>query len=151
MTELPDGQVSLFDHDTWCGKIAPEPSAQTKEPTSRSSSKKRCASSSRKPPLFLYLKKDGRQQAASWVTDGASLGVFSTRNFGESPNVVVESRLSQILEENPHPKYCLTPVACKGILRRAERRGKELPKLLKEALLLQSESAADAPEGEKDL
>ena len=85
------------------------------------------------------------------MTDGASLGVFSTRNFGESPNVVVESRLSQILEENPHPKYCLTPAACKGILRRAERRGKELPKLLKEALLLQSESAADAPEGEKDL
>lgn len=102
-------------------------------------------------PLFLYLKKDGQPQVASWATDGASLGVYLMRNTGESPNVAVESRLSQILEENPHPKYYLTPAACKGILRRAERRGKELPKLLKEALLLQSESAADAPEGAKGL
>ena len=140
MTELPDGQVSLFDHDTWFGKMSQEPSAPTKEPTLRQSSKKRCASSSRKPPLFLYLKKDGQPQVASWVTDGASLGVFSTRNFGESPNVAVESRLSQILEENPHPKYCLTQVACKGILRRAERRGKELPEALKEALERQAQS-----------
>lgn len=140
MTELPDGQVSLFDHDTWSGKIPRAHSASTKEPTSRPSSKKRYASSSRKPPLFLYLKKDGQPQVASWVTDGASLGVFSTRNFGESPNVAVESRLSQILEENPHPKYCLTPAACKGILRRAEKRGKELPEALKEALEKQAQS-----------
>ena len=55
--------------------------------------------------------------------------------LGESPSVGVESRLSQILEENPLPKYCLSATACAGILRRAEKRGKQLPTLLKEALL----------------
>ena len=48
---------------------------------------------------------------------------------------VRESRLSQILEENAHPKYYLSARACEGILRRAEARGKELPPILKEALL----------------
>lgn len=57
------------------------------------------------------------------------------------PNAVVVSRLSQILEETPHPKYNLTPKACQGILRRAERRGKDLPKLLKQVLIRQSGTA----------
>ena len=44
------------------------------------------------------------------------------------------TKLSQILEENADPKYRLSAKACQGILNRAERRGKELPKELKEAL-----------------
>ena len=56
-------------------------------------------------------------------------------NTGESPNVVVESTLSSILEENAPETYYLSAKACAGILRRAERRGKELPQMLKEALL----------------
>ena len=59
-------------------------------------------------------------------------------SFGESPNEERESLLSQILEERPHPKYCLSAKACQGILRRAEKRGKELPEMLKAALLKQS-------------
>jgi hypothetical protein len=60
-------------------------------------------------------------------------------SFGEHPvslyhNGVGESHLSQILEDNPHPKYCLSAKACQGILTRASRRGKELPPMLKEAL-----------------
>jgi hypothetical protein len=78
------------------------------------------------------------QPDASWETDGASLGVYSMRNSGESPSVAVESRLSQILEDTPHPRYYLSAKACQGILRRAERRGKELPPMLKEALERQS-------------
>lgn len=35
----------------------------------------------------------------------------------------------------------ITATACKGILRRAERRGKELPKMLREALEGQSATA----------
>ena len=54
----------------------------------------------------------------------------------------VRTRLSQILEETPHPKYNLTPKACQGILRRAERRGKDLTKLLKAVLILQSQGAS---------
>ena len=57
-----------------------------------------------------------------------------TLNFGESPSAVRESTLSQILEANAPEKYYLSAKACAGILRRAERRGKELPQMLKEAL-----------------
>ena len=69
-----------------------------------------------------------------WETDGALLTELSTRNSGEWPSVAVESTLSQILEENVPGKYSLSATACAGILRRAERRGKELPPMLKEAL-----------------
>lgn len=77
-----------------------------------------------------------------WEDDGAWCGELTTRNTGECPNAVVVSRLSQILEETPHPKYNLTAKACQGILRRAERRGKDLPKLLKEVLIRQAQGAS---------
>lgn len=77
-----------------------------------------------------------------WEDDGAWYGELTTRNTGECPNAVVVSRLSQILEETPHPKYNLTAKACLGILRRAERRGKDLPKLLKAVLIRQSQGAS---------
>lgn len=86
-------------------------------------------------PLFLYLKKDGQQADASWEPNGALLGEFSMHSFGESPSEENASLLSQILEENPHPKYFLSEKACRGILTRAARRGKPLPNLLKTALL----------------
>ena len=88
---------------------------------------------------------------ATWTDDGVLLGELSTLNTGECPNVVVESRLSQILEDAPHPKYCLSAKACLGILRRAERRGKDLPEKLKMALRMQSESEAAVTEAGKAL
>ena len=43
--------------------------------------------------------------------------------------------LSDVLETGEVPdRYFLSPVACAGILRRAEARGKEIHPLLKEAL-----------------
>lgn len=74
----------------------------------------------------------------TWTDDGAFIGEFSTRNTSEFPSVAVESRLSQILEDAPHQKYYLSAAACTGILRRAERRGKELPEQLKTALTMQA-------------
>jgi hypothetical protein len=68
------------------------------------------------------------------VKDGPSAIAFSTLNTGESPNVAVESTLSQILEVNAPEKYRLSAKACEGILRRAERRGKKLPEMLRIAL-----------------
>jgi len=135
VTSQLDGQVSMYAQGTWSGKTSPEPSKATKETTSPPSSKKRSTSSSRKPPLFLYLKKDGQQADASWEPNGALLGEFSMRSFGESPNEESVSLLSQILEGNPHPKYFLSEKACRGILTRAARRGKPLPDLLRTALL----------------
>jgi hypothetical protein len=66
---------------------------------------------------------------------GALLGEYSMHSFGESPNVDVESHLSQILEVDAPKKYYLSATACLGILRRARRREKELPFLLHEALI----------------
>ena len=55
----------------------------------------------------------------------------------------VASSLSDILEKTGDvgPQYYLTPRACAGILRRAEKRGKELPEQLRRAL----ETAAGRP------
>lgn len=63
------------------------------------------------------------------------LGECWTPNTGESPSVVRESTLSQILEDNAPEKYFLSARACEGILRRAEKRGKKLPLMLWEALV----------------
>lgn len=97
----------------------------------------------KKPLMCLCLKTAGGQSLGSstmiWE-DGALLGEYMTHNIGESPNVAVESRLSAILEECPHQKYYLSSKACQGILTRATRRGKELPKPLLEALKNQIES-----------
>lgn len=59
-------------------------------------------------------------------------------NTGVAPRVPIRASLSEILETNPDPKYYLTKTACKGILRRAEERGKPLPPALKKALELQA-------------
>lgn len=67
--------------------------------------------------------------------DGLWHGDSSMLNTGECPNVVKESRLSWILEDNVPQRYYLSARACQGILTRASRRGKVLPELLKNALL----------------
>lgn len=144
MTERADGQVTWSDLGLWSGKTCPEHSAATKGETLRQSSKRSSASQNRKPPILKCLKKDGQLGGATtmkWEDDGAWLGECMTRNTGESPNAAVASRLSQILEVTPQEKYSLSAKACQGILRRAERRGKDLPETLKAVLLMQSENA----------
>jgi hypothetical protein len=69
---------------------------------------------------------------------------LNTSEWGDGPepsrNAAAESSLSlaslsEILETGPlPPRYSLSAKACSGILRRAERRGKELPPMLKKAL-----------------
>jgi len=88
--------------------------------------------------LCLVLKKtrNGSQTDVSTMTwvNGALLGEYTTHSFGECPKEENESRLSQILEDCPHPKYYLSEKACLGILRRTERRGKKLPEVLEKVL-----------------
>lgn len=152
MTERTDGQVTWSDLGLWSGKTCPEHSVATKGKTSRQSSKRSSASQSRKPPILKCLKKAGTPGGATtmkWEDDGAWLGECMMRNTGESTNAAVVSRLSQILEETPQPKYSLSAKACQGILRRAERRGKDLPETLKAVLLMQSESGGGCDGGGK--
>ena len=127
------GQTNMFDQDTWFGKMSPEPCPRTKAKISAASSRKR-QESSRKMPLFLNLTANGPHPDALWETGGALLGEYTMPSFGESPKEENASHLSQILEEEAHPKYSLSAKACQGILNRASKRGKEIPQILKDAL-----------------
>lgn len=95
--------------------------------------------------------KSGSTLAPLWETAGQLPGVSWTPNTGECPSAAVESRLSWILEAIAPPKYYLTPKACNGILRRAERRGKPLPESLESALRYQAEHYAEIIERVKEL
>ena len=139
MCEIMDGQASLFDPDSWCGKMSLERSAaeSLKGQTSPPSSKKSSKSQSRMPMcVCVYQSEDGQKPGATTLrmAPGALLGEFTMHSFGESPKEENASRLSQILEDSPPQKYCLSARACEGILRRADKRGKELPKELRDAL-----------------
>lgn len=128
-------QISLFDQNGWFSKMSAECSVPTTEKISEPSSKKRQELPT-PTSQFLDLRTDwvGAMLGSFWQTDGLWLGRYTLRSIGGFPKEERESRLSQILEVNPHPKYCLSGKACQGILNRAERRGKELPPILKEAL-----------------
>ncbi len=132
-------QLTLFDQDTWCGKMSPELSQAPRVKISGRSSKK--LSELRTAPVMFLDLTEGVGNLLGlpyWEMNSAWLGVSSMLNTGESPNAVVESSLSQILEDSPHPKYYLSKTACLGILRRANARDKELPPQLKYALEIQS-------------
>ena len=121
-------QLSLF------GKTSPEHSAPQKERTSASSSNS-SAKLKTVTPLSLDLRRaSGLTQEKSWTTGIPWRGECSTLNFGAYPNVAAVSSLRQILQGGVPETYYLSATACKGILRRAQNRGKELPPMLKEAL-----------------
>lgn len=55
-------------------------------------------------------------------------------NGSEWPNDAVVCSLWQVLDASTQERYFLSGKACAGILRRAEKRGKDLPKMLEDAL-----------------
>ena len=134
-------QLSIYDLDSWCGRMFPEPSpaAHPRARTSGSSLKK---SSELRSVAFQSL--DLTPGAGNllgefyWELISPWRGGASTLNTGVSPRDAKESSLSQILQADPPLKYYLSPKACLGILRRAFERGKELPKKLERALKIQA-------------
>ena len=126
------------NRDSDCGKTYQVPFQATLGGILEQYSENLPGSSNQPLPMCLCLKMDGRAQEYFWCPTGRLLGELTMRNTGESPNAAVESHLWQILEENPHPKYFLSAKACQGILNRAKRRGKVLPKALEEALIRQT-------------
>lgn len=134
-----ENQITLFDLDISFGKTSQEHSAVQRARTSERSSKK--LSALRTAPVMCLDLTPGNGNLLGlpyWEIGSAWLGECWMLNTGESPNVAVESSLSQILQDAPHPKYYLSKTACLGILRRAEARGKELPPQLRKALILQA-------------
>lgn len=61
-----------------------------------------------------------------------------------------QATLSEILESETPARYYLSAKACQGILRRAEKRGRALPKPLREALI-QAARADMRDAGEKTM
>ena len=129
---------------TWSGRTCQERSAVTRARTSRQSSKKSSASQTKNPMYLSLRRENGRQPDASWATISPSLGECLMPNTGECPKEESVATLSQILEETPHQKYYLSEKACLGILRRAEKRGKELPEILRLALIRQAQMMSSA-------
>ena len=117
-----------------CGKTCREPHRRTPARTSEQSSS-RSAPSVKKEFQFLDLRTGyGNLLGAYWETATVLPGGHSTLNTSESLKDADVSSLSDVLEMNAPEKYSLSAKACRGILRRAEKRGKVLPDMLREAL-----------------
>jgi len=138
MTKQAEGQLTLFDLGIWSGKTCQELShAQTERTSGRCWRKP--AELLTVPYLYLDLREGyGNLLGPYWEINSPLLGEYTTLNTGMSRSGASASSLSRILEAAPHPKYYLSRTACLGILRRAKKRGKELPPVLKQALELQA-------------
>ena len=134
-------QASLFAPDTFAGRMSQAASAQARR-TGRISglSWRKLLDYIAPDYQFLDLSSDAGNLLGQyeWTTRSALHGGCWLRNTGPSPRDAIESFLSQILQERPPKKYYLTTAACLGILRRAEERGKPLPKALDTALRIQA-------------
>ncbi len=124
-----------YIQDTLFSRMSQDYSQVTMDGTLLSCSENLQGSLNQPLPMCLSLKKGGRNQAFYWsVAGGTLLTELMMRNFGECPNEEKELRLSQILEDRPHGKYFLSPIAAKGILKRAKNHGRKLPKELEKVL-----------------
>ena len=86
-----------------------------------------------------------------WESSGmGSPTAFWTLNTSEWPSAAVVCSLSDVLETGAVPRrYFLSATACRGILRRADKRGKDLPAPLAHALkaVADLEPISTLPEG----
>ena len=134
-------QASLFAPDTFAGRMYQAASAQARRTGRISALSWRKLLDYIAPDYqFLDLSSDAGNLLGQyeWTTRSALHGGCWLRNTGPSPRDAIESFLSQILQAHPPKKYYLTTAACLGILRRAEERGKPLPKALDTALRIQA-------------
>ncbi len=100
----------------------------------------------RTSPACCPATEDGTLVPSSGCWGNSGMGsptefwTLNTSEHAASPGLchsaAVVCSLSDILETGDVPqRYYLTAKACQGILRRAEKRGKELPPMLKTALI----------------
>lgn len=142
-------QASLFAPDTSAGRTCRARSVQARR-TGRISglSWRKLLDYIAPDYQFLDLSSDAGNLLGQyeWTIRSALHGGCWLLNTGPSPRDAIESFLSQILQAHPPKKYYLTTAACLGILRRAEERGKPLPKALDTALRIQA-GLIGLPEG----
>ena len=89
-------------------------------------------------PASCPAGEDGTLVPSSGRWDNSGMGTPTeswTLNTLEFPSEGVACSLSDVLETGDVPRrFFLSATACRGILRRAEKRGKELPEPLRHAL-----------------
>ena len=95
--------------------------------------------SSKTSPASCRQTTDGTWESSSGQWQNSGMGSPTecwTLNTSEWPNDGAVCSLSDVLETTGEhlAKYSLSAKACRGILRRAKRRGKQLPTPLREAL-----------------
>ena len=153
-TENLEGQESIFDRDSACGKMSSVLSQvggtlkRVKKSLGRIFKKSSKRSSKLKNHTFMLLDLRpgaGNMLGAYWEYDPPWLGSFGTLNTSECPKDVVECSLWQILQATAPSRYSLSQTACLGILCRAACRGKSLPPLLEAALRMQAGLDPPAP------
>ena len=135
-----DGQVMLFDPDLPCGKtcLGHIPAERRPARTSRQSSSRSSRLKNHRFMLLDLRPGAGNMLGPYWEYDPAWLGPPGRLNTSECPKGAVDASLSAILVATVPSKYYLSRTACRGILRRAEERGKPLPPQLEVALKLQA-------------
>lgn len=163
MTSVKGEQLTLQDLDMLSMKMFRGQPQATVAKTSAVSSKK-CAKSSKPMFISLDMRANGPTEgASSWTTEALlglsrmpNIGAYRnaenesvswltstdlqhqgfclTLNLSERPRVANPTLLSEVLEEEADARYNLSSKACQGILNRADRRGKKLPEILKQAL-----------------
>src|SRR5690554_1755637 len=136
-------QLTMFDPQTE-GKNAS--SGGKTSPASSATKAMRSAASLRpwwaNPSRFSHHGEGGRTLVVCMDPKEQLHGGCWMPNISAWPNDAAVCSLWQVLEEGSIPhRYFLSPKACAGILRRAERRGKQLPEMLMNALT--SVAAAD--------
>jgi hypothetical protein len=148
MVEEASSLSTLYDyalkleHDGCVGKMSPQLYPAITVKTLPDSSLSSAAGKSPSPA------KDGEKQESSpmppdtlvWRGEFLTLNIPEWNNFrGRSRSEGNVSSLSDILIVGNIPaRYYLTVKCAEGILRRSARRGKQLPAVLKEALIRQS-------------
>jgi hypothetical protein len=96
-----------------------------------------------------FPTKGGEKSALLPALTGWSSGACWMRNGLEFRNGAAVCSLSEILETGTvDPQFFLSATACRGILRRAEKRGKALPEQLRLALeqVATGRAVTDLPE-----
>ena len=111
--------------------------------------KRKQNTSSSKTSLVCFpvtTEKILESSSGRWPTSGIlSAGGCLMLNTSEYPSegVVSSSLADVLLTQQVLPKFYLSPTACEGILRRANRRGKELPEVLTNALVHQIKTSTE--------
>jgi len=106
----------------------------------------------RTSPVSCRLSEDGLLAPSSGAWRNSGMGSptgFWTLSTLAWPNDAAVCMLSAVLETGEVPlRYYLSAKACRGIIRRAEKRGKKLPEQLQAALrqVADSELTSSVPE-----